>query len=42
MLYSTLDGRGVLERTDVCICMAESLHCSPEMITMMLISYTPT
>ena len=25
----------------VCICMAESLHCSPETIITLLISYTP-
>ena len=25
---------------DTCICKAESLHCSPEAITMLLISYT--
>ena len=26
---------------DTCICMAESLHCSPKTITRLLISYTP-
>ena len=26
---------------DTCICMAESLHCSPETITTLLIGYTP-
>jgi len=26
---------------DTCICMAESLHCSPETITALLIIYTP-
>ena len=26
---------------DICICMAESLHCSLETITTLLISYTP-
>ena len=26
---------------DVCICMAESLHCPPETITTLLIGYTP-
>ena len=25
----------------VCICMAESLHCSPETLIRMLIRYTP-
>ena len=28
-------------RTDACICMAESLHCSPETITTFLICYIP-
>ena len=41
MLYGSLDGRGVWERMDTCICMIESLHCSPETITTLLISYTP-
>ena len=26
---------------DTCICMVESLHCSPETITTLLITYTP-
>ena len=26
---------------DTCICMAESLHCSPEIMTTLLIGYTP-
>ena len=30
----------VWERTDTCVCMAESLHCSPEIITTLLIGYT--
>ena len=30
MLCGSLDGRGVWGRTNTCICMAESLHCSPE------------
>ena len=25
----------------MCICMTESLPCSPEMVTMLLIDYTP-
>ena len=29
-------------RVDTCIYMAESLRCSPETITALLISYTPT
>ena len=46
LLYSTwnsadcgnLNGRGVWERMDTCICMAKSLSCSPEIITTLLIS----
>ena len=34
-------GRGVWGRMDACMCMAESLHSSPETITTLLISYTP-
>ena len=41
MLCASLDGREVWGRTDTCICMAESLHCSPEHITTLLIGYTP-
>ena len=41
MLYGSLDGRGVLGRMDTCICMAESLSCSPEAIVTLLIRYTP-
>ena len=40
-LCGSLDGSGVWGRIDPCICMAESLRCSPEMITILLISYTP-
>ena len=32
----------VLGRRDICKCTAESLHCSPETITTLLIGYTPT
>ena len=32
---------GVRERMDTCICMAESLHCSPKTVTKLLIGYTP-
>ena len=38
---SSLDGKGVQGRRDTCICMAESLHCSPETVTILLIGYTP-
>ena len=41
MLCASLDGRGVWGRMDVCICVAESLHYSPETITTLLIGYTP-
>ena len=41
MLCGSLDGRGVGETMDPCICMAESLCCSPETITTLLIGYTP-
>ena len=34
----TLDRRGVLGRMDTRICVAESLCCSPETITALLIS----
>ena len=30
-----------LGENDTCICMAESLHCSPETITTLLIIHTP-
>ena len=37
MLCDSLDGRGVLGGMDTDICMAESLHCSPETITTLLV-----
>ena len=33
-------GGGVWGRMDTCICMAESLRCSPETITVLLINYS--
>ena len=42
MLCASLDGSGVWWRMDTCICMDESLHCSPETITALLTEYTPT
>ena len=42
MLYGNLDGREVWGRMDTCIYMAEYFHGSPETITTLLISYTPT
>ena len=41
MLHARLDGKRVWGRMDTYICIAESLHCSPETITTFLISYTP-
>ena len=41
MLYGSLDERQVWGRMDTCICMTESLHCSPETTTTLLIFYTP-
>ena len=38
---TSLDERGVWGRMDTCICMAESLHCSSETITTLLVGYTP-
>ena len=40
MLYGNLDGRQVWRRMYACICMTESLHCSPETITTLLIGDT--
>jgi len=39
MLCGSLDGRGVWGRMDTCICMAESLSCSPQTTVTLLISY---
>ena len=38
LLCCSLDGRGVWGKIDICIYMAEFLHCSPETITTLLIS----
>jgi len=40
ILRVRLDGRGVWGRMDTRICVAESLCCSPETTTTLLISYT--
>ena len=37
----SLAGRGVWGKMDACIPMAESLHCPPETITTLLITYIP-
>ena len=41
MLCGSVARRGVWERMNTCICMAESLSCSSEIITTLLIGYTP-
>ena len=48
LLYSTrnsaqcyVDGRRVWGRVRACVCMVESLHCSLETVTALLITYTP-
>ena len=41
MLCGSLDGRGVWGQVDTCICMAEPLSCSLEIITAWLIGYIP-
>ena len=40
MLCGSLDGKGVCGRMDTCLCVVESLHCLPETVTTLLISYT--
>ena len=42
VLHGSLDERGVWGRIDTCLQMAEFLCGPPEMITTLLISYTPT
>ena len=42
MLCGSLDGRGIWGEMNTCICMAESLCCSPETIATLLIHYAPT
>ena len=42
VLHGSLAGRGVWGRMDTCIRVTELLSCSPETITTLLISYTPT
>ena len=41
MLCYSLKKKGVWGRMDICICMAEFLHYSSEIITILLIGYTP-
>ena len=40
VLHATLDGK-VWGRIGTCVCMAESLCCSPDTTTTLLIGYTP-
>ena len=42
VLCGSIDGRGVWGRVDMCICMAESFHCPPETVTILLICYSST
>ena len=39
-LHGNWDGRGVQGRMGTCVCMAESLLCSPQTITTLLIGYS--
>ena len=39
MLCGSLDGRGVWERMDACLCLPESLHCLPESITTLFVKW---
>ena len=41
MLCGSLDGWGVWGKGDTRMCMAESLRCSPETVTTLVIGYTP-
>ena len=41
MLSGSLNGRRVWGRMDTCVCMIESLDCSPEAVTVLLMGYTP-
>ena len=41
LLCGSLDGRGIWRRMDKCICLTESLRGPPEIITTLLIGYTP-
>ena len=41
MLCGSLDGSGVWGNMEIYVCVAQSLYCSPETITILLIDYTP-
>ena len=38
-LCNNLNGKEFEKRIDACICINESLHCTPEIITTLLINY---
>ena len=40
-VIGSLDGREMWGRMNTCICMAESLSCAPDTITILLIGYMP-
>ena len=40
-LPTELSGKPIWRRMDTCVCTAESLHCSPEATTALLIGYSP-
>ena len=41
VLCGKLEGRAIWERIYKCMCMVQSLGCSPETITALLIGYIP-
>ena len=41
MLCGSLDGSRVWERMDTFMCMPESIRCTPEIVTVFFITYTP-
>ena len=38
VLCGSLDGRGIWRSRDTCVCVAESLHCSPETVTTLFVN----
>ena len=40
VLHGSVEGRGLQGEMDKCVCVAESLHCSPETTTTLWIGYT--
>ena len=41
LLHGSLEGKGVWGRMDTCLCTAESVWCPPEIITTLLVGYSP-